>query len=122
MLIRKGQIKAMDDAMALEYCRRLMSFYRRRAPQLVSRFDDNQLQQRISAAVSKARSWELTSGESIAQYVALALTAGPKFDEAPKVRTFMGPSGSAPDLKMRRLLQLVAMKLSGSRKPAGSRI
>jgi hypothetical protein len=117
MLIRNSQVKAMHDAMADEYLRRLMKFYHSRVPQLVSRFSDVELHGRISTAVSKARSLGLISADSIVQYVGLALAAGPEFNDNPKVQQLMTMPGSPPELKLRRLLQLVGSNLyrSGTR-------
>ena len=46
------------------------------------------------------------------QYVGLALAAGSKFDEDPTVCEFMTLPGSTPQMKVKRLLQLVLKKLS----------
>jgi hypothetical protein len=112
MIIRQNQIQAIDDAMFIEYQRRLIAFYRDRAPGFISRFSDAQLKQRIARAVPRARAFGLDSAEGIMQYVGLALAAGSKFDEDPKVCEFMGLPGSAPEVKVKRLLQLVLKKLN----------
>jgi len=46
------------------------------------------------------------------QYVGLALAAGSKFDEDPKVCEFMALPGSTPEVKLKRLLQLVLRNLN----------
>lgn len=115
MTIRNEQLERMQDAMASEYHRRLMKFFQEQFPELVQPLADTELRERIAHAVSKARSWGLNSGEAIAQCVAIALAAGLLFFENPSVRTFMASSHSDQEIKLRRLLQLVASNLNSGR-------
>jgi len=115
MIIRQQQIEAMDAAMFREYQQRLIAFYRNRAPHFTSRFSDAELAQTIAQAVPRARSFGLNSAEGLVQYVGLALAAGPKFVEDSNVYEFMTQPGSTPEVKMKRLLQLVWKNLNASR-------
>ena len=94
-----------------EYVQRLMVFYRDRAPLFVRRFSDSQLKAKIGEAIPQARGWGLNSANAIMQYVGLVIVAGPQFHQNPKVCAFMRMPGVLPELKLKRLLQLLHQKL-----------
>jgi hypothetical protein len=112
MVIRAKQMEAIERARDLEYQQQLMAFYRDRAPQFTNRFSDAELRNRIAEAVPRARAFGLTSAEGIMQYVGLALASGPAFDEDPQVHKLMTLPGSTPEVKLKRLLQLVVRDLN----------
>jgi len=119
MIIRQKQLEAIDHAMFLDYQRRLIAFYRDRAPRFISRFSDAQLEQTIERAIPRARAFGLHSAEGIMLYAALALAAGSSFDEDSSVREFMTLRGSPPEAKLKRLLQLVLSNLNEFREDRG---
>jgi hypothetical protein len=114
VIVRTTQIAAIDHALSLSYEKRLATYLRSRAPQFMRRFSNDELQQRISVAWPQARAFGLSSSNAIAQFVGLAIAAGPAFDRDPAVRNFMMMPGSAPDAKMQRLLEIVVGKLKQS--------
>ena len=114
MIIRKEQIEAIDAAMQESYIRRLMKFFRTQTPEYMKRFSDGQLKEKIGESIPKARALGLNSGQAIMQYTALALAAGPRFHELPQVQALMTMPGYTPELKLRRLLQLVQRKVAAA--------
>jgi hypothetical protein len=111
MFISESQITAMDDAMFAEYQRQLIAFYRDRAPHFMRRFSDDYLKGRLSHVIPQARVFGLNSAEGIMLYAALALVAGPGFDDDLEVRRFMTLRGSKPEVKVKRLFELVVRNL-----------
>jgi hypothetical protein len=112
--ISDKQMEAMDALMMEEYVQRLTVFYRERAPEFVRRFSEARLKEKIAEAIPQARERGLNSADAIMQYVGLVLLAGPRFHEDPKVRAFMTMPGYSPELKLKRLLQLLHRKLAAA--------
>jgi hypothetical protein len=111
LTIRREQITEIDNLKTREYCTALRQKFRKEAPQLISRFDDIELQLRVEEATRKARTWGLKSAAGYIQYVTLALAAGPSFDDDPKVHYYLALPGSTPERKIHRLLELVGQNL-----------
>lgn len=118
--IRDEQLVQMNQLRAAAYHRQLLRFYRDNTAELVVRFDDQELNQRIAEATERARKWRIGSAEGILQFVGLALAAGRPFDEDPKVHDFLALPGHTTDQKIRRLIELVAMNLRNPHRGASS--
>ena len=109
--IRDEQLEQMNQLRAATYHRQLLRFYRSNTPELVVRFNDQELGHRIAEATKRARTWRIESSEGILQFVGLALAAGRAFDEDPKVHDFLALPGHTTEEKIRRLIDLVVMNL-----------
>ena len=112
MITRQKQLDEVAAALSVEYQQRLIAFFRDRAPFFIGRFNDDQLKQRITEAVPRARDFGLSSPEAIMQYVALSLATGSKFDIDLKVCEFMRLPDSTPEAKVKRLFHLVLRNLT----------
>jgi hypothetical protein len=118
MIIRNEQMEAMDSSMQETYICELMAYYRTQTPEFVKRFSDAQLKGKIAESIPRARALGLTSGRAIMQYTGLALAAGPQFHELPEVHALMTMPGYTPELKLKRLLQLVQRKVAAAAEKA----
>ena len=124
MVIRSEQLARLDEALQSQYQETLRKLLRDQFPQLVARFDDRTLLDRIGKAVPQARSYGVRSGDGILAYVGMSLAAGPAFHEDPKICRFLEIQGSDPDLKIRWMfdrvvtnLQWVTARMAGSQDP-----
>jgi hypothetical protein len=96
---------------------------REQSPQLVARFDDRALLDKIATAAQNARAYGVRTGEGILAYVGLSIAAGPRFHDDPKIRSFLELKSDQPDVKIRWLFTRVietlqrTMKTEGAPKP-----
>ena len=127
MIIRSEQLAKIDEALQKQYHETLRRLLRDRFPQLVDRFDDHTLLDRIGKAVPQARSYGITSGEGILAYLGMSLAAGPAFHADPQICAFLSLKGRDPDSRVRWMfervltnLQSIAGQLTGAQNsPSG---
>jgi hypothetical protein len=110
--IRREQMEQLEEARAQQYVRDLARFFRSRIPQMVRHVDDRELETRVRTAIDQARAWGMSGEDGIMQYVGLYLAAGPAFGNGPAVCHFLSHPGATPEVKVRRLFQLVVAKLN----------
>ena len=120
MVIRSEQLTRMDEAMQQRYHEELRKLLREQAPQLVARFDDRTLFDKIATAAHNARAYGVRTGEGILAYVGLSIAAGPRFHNDPNIRNFLELKSDEPDAKIRWLFTRVMETLQRTVKAEGA--
>jgi hypothetical protein len=113
MIIRSQQVQKLDDSTQAQYHEQLRLFYRQNYPDLVSRYDDATLLQKIAEADRRAETYKLETDEGYVAYIGLALAAGPQFHTDPKITAYMESPGKDPDAKVEWLFNRVSEQLRG---------
>src|SRR6266851_5597528 len=111
LTITQKQLAYFDEVAQKRYYEDLRKLLRESFPQLVSRFDNSALLDRIAAGVERARAYGILTGTGILAYVGLSLAAGPAFNSDPKIRHFLELPGNDPDRKVQWLFLRVVETL-----------
>jgi len=110
MLIRKGQLTAMANAVYREatpareqlidvLTRRIRADY----PVETGELDDDGLRERVAAAVIRGAEMGLSREPAFYVSAALSVVAGPHFDEHPQIRPMLQDARFTPDERLTRL-------------------
>jgi hypothetical protein len=111
MIIRPDQLASMDESLHARYYEELRQFFREKFPELVRRFEDPALLERIAQGDRHADSYGIQTDNGVVAYIGLSLAAGPAFHTDPNISGFLGMPGNDPDAKIEWLFKRVVEKL-----------
>jgi hypothetical protein len=108
--LREPQLKACSDAIEQDLIKVIYWHLRNHHAKSVQYLEAADLQQRVRFAISKARRYSLSTIADLAGFSALMFELAPNFDEHPSFKGVLEDMELAPDLKMRRLAQVITDK------------
>jgi hypothetical protein len=89
LVIRQKQIDAMYETRFAESVRSYMRLYRTIIPDLIRRFNDEELYDLIHHGIQRAGQYGIVEGKALRLFLALVLIISPKWDEVPNARRFL---------------------------------
>ncbi len=107
LTLQHAQLASCADAIDRDLVRIIYWHLRNYHSRVVQHVAKSVLERRIYFAVRKARGYSLTSVSDLAGFTALMFELAPNFDEHPSFRKVLGDPGLAPELKMKRLSQVI---------------
>lgn len=102
------QMVALDEAWREQFNRQLATLFRESIPEATGALSSEELLARVGAAHQKAMKYGIQTQRGVSQFVGLALTAGPDFDETPAVRTCLEKPLVSPDYTLNLLVDQLA--------------
>ena len=107
LTLQHSQLSACADAIDRDLVRIIYWHLRNYHSRVVQHLAKPLLQRRILFAIKRARGYQLSSVSDLAGYTALMFELAPNFDEHPSFRKVLGDPGLAPEIKMKRLSQVI---------------
>jgi hypothetical protein len=106
--LRKEHYVALANETRAQFHRRLAAYFRSTLPQRTEKMKEEALLDLIRDGDRRATGFGLVTERGIAQFVALCLLLGPRFDDDPDIHSFLATPGFHPERKTATLLEALA--------------
>ncbi len=106
LIIREEQLKTIDEARELEYCREIVIVLERKCPELIANIDKSILTKLVCNSVKQGRLYGIKSRKAILSFVGLSIAAGKNFHSNNVIRKFFENERIvSPDVKVEWLFR-----------------
>ena len=105
LVIRREQIAAFVHDRDVRFADLISRDLRASGLAAAVQLPEEELQQRVLAALARGRAWGIQSPTALWDFIAAAFQISPLFDQHPRVREILGDSSIPPDARMAEVLR-----------------